>query len=257
MRERSRPRARFNGLVETPRLVPADWPIKTVVKQMRGTQGQAALVATRACPTHARQKQVVVNLVGYTEQGPRTFSARVWLIQVGTEEVTPSETLEELKIVKKAPTTMVTKASVWRDKAETAMVKELEEKKIRGLKECFQDLLADDKGEQIDIFKLQVEKDEIYGLMRIPVAELPGLLEHSGKAGIFLRTPFEKTDDYGILWMQGDASRSEDLAWQTAEKYQHAGLIRTRKGLGLECDDGLWLFRGDPQCWLLEVSDSV
>ena len=80
-------------------------------------------------------------------------------------------------------------------------------------------------------------------------------------------------DDFGILWLQGDASSKIDLAWQTAEKYQHAGLIKTKKGLGvrvkkedlkkLQEDHGVdatpafWLKGAPPEMQKEEVTELV
>ena len=80
---------------------------------------------------------------------------------------------------------------------------------------------------------MREEAEDYQALVRIPTEDLTTCLQASGKNGVFIRTPYEKLEDFHIIWLQGDAATTLQVAEQTAEKYSHHGLVRNRGKLGV------------------------
>ena len=240
----------------TPRLVPEEWPIPiadsitagdnvvmvvpeaedvtSLVKRMKGTVGPAGLVSLKKCPNYERQEEIVSSLVCYSEDGPKICSTHVWLVQAGTTDVIPQQVRKEIQIKPRKPKTVVTGISFWKPEVDAEMLAELKERKLHKAREFVSKICEKDVSE-VDAFKLRDEKEDFQALVRIPTQDLEKCLKASGKGGVFIRTPYEQLEDYHIMWLQGDAATTLQVAEQTSEKkkYTNHGLVRNRGKLGV------------------------
>ena len=73
--------------------------------------------------------------------------------------------------------------------------------------------------------------------MRYPQAAEQALLKASGVKGVFVRTPREDLEKYGITWLPGDTGKDIQMANEALKQHTaHLGLVAGKGGYGIRAE---------------------
>ena len=206
-----------------------------IAERMKDSKGQVAMVTLDKLPgTSVKQEQVCVNL-GVKHAGAcRVQSSNVWLVQLGAQQVELQNLVPTVEIKPSTTASRITAITIDKKQAASTMVKKLTDRSTEELKTYLAEEAGKEHAGAMDIFKLKDEGAQFYGLMRYPQAAELKLLKMSGSKGVFVRTPKEDLDKYGITWLPGDTGKSIEMAQEALKQHTaHLGLIAGKGGYGI------------------------